>query len=133
MGRGLDSFDRFDWPSLLAGRDILLCAARHAEALKIADGLEAAGARVTIVEDQTMVPDRLARGRFSSVIVALDGDAGPSMQLCAAVRGVSARLVLLAPVGRHAALRTACAEVELAERTISERALVLFLVGTPDE
>ena len=133
MGRGLDSFDRFDWASLLAGRDILLCAARHAEAMKIADGLEAAGARVTIIADQTKAPDRLARGRFSIVIVALDGDAEPSSRLRAAIPKDAARLLLLAPAARHAALRAACPEAELVERTITERALVLYIVETPDE
>ncbi len=133
MSRGLDSFDRFDWPSLLAGRDILLCAARHAEALTIAEGLEAAGARVTIAEDQGRALDRLARRRFAIVVQVLDGTDEPSPGFSAAIRDHGARLVLLAEKDRQAALHSAHPEAQLAERKISQRALVHLLVGTSDE
>ena len=131
MGRGLDSFDRFDWASLLAGRDILLCATRHAEALAIAEGLEAAGARVTITEDETQALDRLERRQFVIAILALDGE--PSPRLCAAIQEKGARLVMLAQVDRHAALRADFPGAELAERRGTQRALVLFLTRTRDE
>ncbi|ORE93988.1 hypothetical protein [Aurantimonas sp. 22II-16-19i] len=133
MGRGLDSFDAYSWRSLLQAMEILVCAPRHAEALRLADGLEAAGARATIAQDQEIALDRALRRAYAIVVLTLDEGAEPAAPLRRKLAEDGTRLVLLASEERHDALRSAVPEAAVAARRISDRDLVLFLVKTADE
>ncbi len=101
MGRGLDSFDAYSWRSLLQAMEILVCATRHAEALRLADGLEAAGARATIAQDQEIALDRALRRTYAIVLLVLDEDAEPAEPLRRKLAEDGARL----PGSRRAANR----------------------------
>ena len=133
MGRGLDSFDSYSWRSLLAGQEVLICVRERGAAFRLADGLEAAGARVTIAEDQAIALDRAARRRFSIVVLVLDGSCEPSKMLRTRLDEDGARIVILAAEERHAALGAAYPDTSIVERSISDRELVMFLVKTADE
>lgn len=133
MGRGLDSFDAYSWRSLLQAMEILVCATRHAEALRLADGLEAAGARATIAQDQEIALDRALRRTYAIVLLVLDEDAEPAEPLRRKLAEDGARLVLLVSEERQDALRRAVPEAVVAARRISDRDLVLFLIKTADE
>lgn len=131
MGRGLDSFDRFAWKSLLSGREALVCRPDRAAALRTANALEQAGARATVAESERQAADWLLRRIFTLILIELP-DRGPfGRDLVARAKDLD--LVVLAPQVDHDRLLHSHPAAILATSDISERDLVMKIVRSRDE
>ncbi|WP_167591626.1 hypothetical protein [Jiella endophytica] len=133
IDHALETLDAYSWPSLLNGREALVCSPDHGEALKLADALESAGARATIATDQAIALDRASRRPFSFAILVLDGGGLLSSALHSTLRAGRAQVVILAKPEHHDPLREQAPPAFVAARSITEREPVLTIVETTDE
>lgn len=151
MPRGLETFDAFDWCSLLKGRDVLICDLDASRATATADAVEAAGARATIARGQTEGRDRAMRRRFSLAIIVLDADAELDDCLLSQIAISGAGVVAMVEPSRCSTFRhklnvragpeplvltgaaVEASRVEVVGLDIEDRDLVLRLAGSADE
>ena len=138
MGRGLDSFDAFDWPSLLAGQDILVVDPNRRRGLKTADALEKAGGRATLSETIESACDRLLRARYRMVVAGLSPMACASDDaLLDLVEGLDLPVLVLADESRQARIKhrmeARTDRVRIVDATIGERDLVLAITRSHDD
>ena len=137
MGRGLDSFDDFDWPSLLAGQDILVVDRERRRGLKTANALENAGARATLCETQESTSDRLLRARYRLVVVGLAAHPQPGDDaLFDLIDQLATPVLVMVDALRQAPVKQRLARRQQGARVIGhgigERDLVLAITGSHD-
>lgn len=133
MATGLKTFDDFAWSSLLKGRQTLVVDRDAPRARRTAAALEEAGAVVTLALSPAVGADRARDGAFSLAMIGLSGDETPSERLLESLARPGTALVFLADPPRHAALRARFPEPRIGDHSMSERDLVMFVIGTPDE
>ncbi|KQT86038.1 hypothetical protein [Aurantimonas sp. Leaf443] len=133
MSRGLDSFDRFAWKSLLAGREALVCDADRPRGLRTVAILERAGARATLAETPTAAADRLLRHRFALHVVMLDVASPFADVMGTTLRTRAADCLALAEPERREAVRGAYPGLLVRDMGTPERDLVMAIVGARDE
>ena len=133
MATGLPTFDAFSWASLMAGRQVLVIDRLRPQALGLAFAFEEAGAVVTIAPGQAIGADRLRDQAFSLAVLSLADGEPVSRQLAPALAGNTMQWVVLAPPPIHADLRLRFAEARIGDHSMSDREIILFTIGTPDE
>ncbi len=138
MGRGLDSFDAFDWPSLLAGQDILVVDRERRRGLKTANALENAGARATLCETLESTSDRLLRARYRLMVMGLAVNPEPGdAALFDLIDQMATPVLIMVDKLRQEPIKQRLAGrqqgLRLVEHGIGERDLVFAITGSLDE
>ncbi|BDA85623.1 hypothetical protein Sa4125_31650 [Aureimonas sp. SA4125] len=128
------TFDSFSWASLLAKREALVIDRLRPRGMALTAALEEAGAVVTLAPGQSIAADRLGERKYSLIVLSLSVGEPVLDRMAPSLAAAGApQVVVLVEPPRHAEIRAICPHARIGDHRMSDRELVMFIIGTPDE